>query len=94
MPEQHGKVQGGFAGLAHDPFFWLKQARELDAAAMLIWEAIRHDFEVLSQSPVRATVDLRAVPHANLGGVFWLNAGFALENLFKGIIVQAIPTAS
>jgi hypothetical protein len=76
---------------AHDSFYWLKQARELDTAAMLIWSAIRQDLLTMSQSGVGSMVDQKKVPYANLGGVFWLNAGFALENLFKGLIVQSDP---
>lgn len=84
---------GGFGRRAHEPSYWLQQAKELDTAAMLIWSAIRADLESLSRSSVGTAVSLRDVPHANLGGVFWLNAGLALENLFKGIIIQVDPTS-
>ncbi|MBE3123444.1 MAG: hypothetical protein IMZ65_01420 [Planctomycetes bacterium] len=76
---------------ANDPFFWFKQATELDKAAMLIWAAISRDFAQLSHAEVGTVIDLKQVPHANLGGVFWLNAGLALENLFKGMIVRDQP---
>lgn len=80
---------------AHDPFYWLKQARELDRAAMLIWKSIRNDIERMSQaeSKVGSVFNLEEFPFFNLGGVFWLNAGFALENLLKGIIVQSDPAS-
>ena len=58
---------------------------------MLIWAAVREDLERLSQLEVGAEIRLEQAPHANLGGVFWLNAGFALENLLKGIIVKDKP---
>lgn len=78
-------------GRAHDPFFWRKQAKELDLAAMLIWAAMRRDFEALSGKHVGSTVSLSDVPYVNLGGVFWLNAGLALENLLKAIIIHQEP---
>ncbi len=78
-------------GRAHDPFFWRKQAKDLDFAAMLIWAAIRQDFEALSGKDVGSTVSLCDAPLVNLGGVFWLNAGLALENLLKGIIIRQEP---
>lgn len=84
---------GGFGRRAHEPSYWLKQAKELDTAAMLIWSAICADLESLSRSSVGTAVSLRDVPHVNLGGIFWLNAGLALENLFKGIIVQDDPSS-
>lgn len=76
---------------ANDPFFWFKQATELDKAAMLIWAAIRRDLVQLSHAEVGTVIDLAQVPCANLGGVFWLNAGLALENLFKSMIVRGQP---
>ena len=78
---------------AHDPFAWLKQARELDQAAMLVWTAMREDLARLSGAAVGSTIDLKQAPNANLGGVFWLTAGLALETLLKGIIVQADPAS-
>lgn len=86
-----GTANKAIAGRAHDPFFWLKQAKELDRAAMLIWAAVREDLERISQFEIGAEIRLEQVPHVNLGGVFWLNAGFALENLLKGIIVKDQP---
>ena len=58
---------------------------------MLIWTAMRQDVERLAHSAVGTILELQEVPCANLGGVFWLNAGLALENLFKGIIVRYEP---
>ena len=80
-----------FDQYADDPFFWFKQATELDKAAMLIWVAIRQDLVRLSHAEVGRVIDIKGAPHANLGGVFWLNAGLALENLFKGVIVRGQP---
>jgi hypothetical protein len=60
---------------------------------MLIWNAMREDLVKLSKAAVGSAVDCKQVPYANIGGVFWLNAGFALENLLKGIIVQNDPTS-
>jgi hypothetical protein len=80
-----------FDNRASDPFFWLKQAKELDKAAMLIWGAIRQDLISLSHATVGTLIDLEQAPHANLGGVFWLNAGLALENLLKGVIIRGQP---
>lgn len=71
---------------AGDPFFWLAQAKELDRAAMVIWTAMRKDLVRMSEYEVGTVV--RCV---NLGGVFWLNAGLAIENLLKGIIVNDQP---
>jgi hypothetical protein len=76
----------------HDPRFWLKQAMELDRAAMLLWDAIRADFEKAKQLNVGSELTSREAPFMNLGGVFWLNAGFALENSFKGLILQSQPS--
>lgn len=87
----NGAASAGIALRAHDPFFWLKQAKELDRAAMLIWAAVLQDSEWMSQFEVGAEIRLEQVPHVNLGRVFWLNAGFALENLLKGIIVKDKP---
>jgi len=78
---------------AHDPFFWRKQAEQLDLAAMLLWSAIREDLVKLSNLAVGSEVDSQQVPYAYLSGVFWLNAGLALENLLKGIIVQNDPAS-
>lgn len=75
----------------YDPRFWFKQAKELDRAAMLLWDAIRDDFQKASKVEVGSRLTLTEVPFLNLGGVFWLNAGFALENLFKGLIIQNQP---
>ena len=80
-----------FDNHATDSFFWFKQATELDKAAMLIWAAIRQDFVSLSHAKVGTVIDLKQAPHANLGGVFWLNAGSALETLLKGVIVLDQP---
>jgi len=80
-----------FDNRASDSFFWLKQAKELDKAAMLIWGAIRQDLISLSHATVGALVDAEQTPHANLGGVFWLNAGLALENLLKAVIIRGQP---
>ncbi len=88
---QSGTTSTDLGHPAHEPFFWLKQAAELDRVAMLIWTAMRSDLERMSQSPVGAVLELQEIPYANLGGVFWLNAGLALENLFKGIIIQGNP---
>jgi len=76
---------------ARDPFFWLEQAKQLDRAAMLIWAAIRQDLTRISTSAVGTVLNTDDVPHANLGGVFWLNAGLALENLLKGSIIKSDP---
>ncbi len=78
---------------ANNPYFWLKQARELDQVAMLIWKAIRKDFVTMSQKPIGTTLNEKEIPNSGLGGVFWLNAGSALENLFKGLIVQDDPSS-
>lgn len=79
----------------YDPRFWLKQAKELDRAAMLLWDAISDNLEktLTSRLEVGSELTLAEVPFINLGGVFWLNAGFALENLFKGLIIQNQPDA-
>jgi hypothetical protein len=47
----------------------------------------------MSRKPVGTTLDQKEFPHQSLGGVFWLNAGSALENLLKGIIVQDDPSS-
>ena len=78
---------------AHDPFSWLMQARELDQAAMQIWKAIEEAFAKISRNSVGTTIDQKEAPGSSLGGVFWLNAGFALENLLKGLIVQDDPSS-
>jgi len=80
-----------FSHRAADPFFWFKQATELDSAAMLIWAAIRRDFAQMLHAEIGTVIDLPQVPCANLGGVFWLNAGLALENLLKGMMVRDQP---
>lgn len=72
----------------YDPRYWLKQAMELDRAATLLWDAIRDNLQKASTLEVGSELQLTEVPFINLGGVFWLNAGFALENLFKGLIIQ------
>jgi len=54
---------------------------------------MREDLARLSGAAVGSTIDLKQAPNANLGGVFWLNAGLALENLLKGIIVQDDPAS-
>lgn len=74
-----------------DPFFWLKQAKELDRAAMLIWAGIEADLQGMSKLPVGTTVVQEQFRNGNLGGVFWLNAGLALENVLKGLIVKEQP---
>src|SRR6185312_3753520 len=76
----------------YDPRFWLKQAMELNQAAILLWDAIRADFERARQLEVGFELTSREVPFMNLGGVFWLNAGFALENCLKGLIIQNQPS--
>ena len=76
---------------AHDAFRWLRTAKQLDHAAMLIWSAIQRDFERLQANKSREA-KLDDYPFSGLGGVFWLNGGFALENLFKGIIIQDDPS--
>ena len=96
MPQEEARMtsQGANTRIpnhAADPFFWLAQAKELDKAAMLVWRAIRDDWLRMSRSPAGSVIDLEQVPHARLGGVFWLNAGLALENLFKGIIIKSHP---
>ena len=73
---------------AHNPGYWFKQAKELDRAAMVIWESIRADFMRLSKLHVGSEITAEQAANANLGGVFWLLAGFALENAFKGIIIS------
>ena len=75
----------------YDPRFWLKQAKELDRAASLLWDAIRDNLQKASKVEVGFELTLTEVPFINLGGIFWLNAGFALENLFKGLIIQNQP---
>ena len=75
---------------AEDPFFWLVQAKDLDRAAMLIWSAIRDELVRISQFPVGTVIRVDVSP-VNLGGVFWLNAGMALENLLKGMIIADKP---
>ena len=75
----------------YDPRFWLKQAKELDEAAMLLWHAIQADFLKAKQLEIGSELTSSDVPFMNLGGVFWLNAGFALENGFKGLIIQNHP---
>jgi hypothetical protein len=47
----------------------------------------------MSRKPVGTTLDQKGFPNQSLGGVFWLNAGSALENLLKGIIVQDDPSS-
>jgi hypothetical protein len=47
----------------------------------------------MSRKPVGTTLDQKGFPNQSLGGVFWLNAGSALENLPKGIIVQDDPSS-
>jgi hypothetical protein len=84
---------GNYNQRANDPLFWLKQARELDQAAMLIWTAIREDFLRMSRFAVGTSLDVTEVPSQGLGGVFWLNAGLALENLLKGIVIQDDPSS-
>jgi len=79
---------------AQDAFFWLEQAKRLDAAAMLIWAGIQKDLAAMSKLAPGATVTRDQVPNAYLGGVFWLNAGLALENLLKGIIVKRDPKSA
>lgn len=81
---------GEQATRAEDPFFWFMQAKDLDMAAMLIWSAIRDDMLRISRFPVGTVVNVDASP-SNLGGVFWLNAGMALENLLKGVIIADKP---
>ena len=76
----------------YDPRFWLKQALELNQAAIHLWDAIRADFEKARQFDVGFELNSREVPFMNLGGVFWLNAGFALENSLKGLIIQNQPS--
>lgn len=76
---------------AADPFFWVTQAHQLDKAAMLIWHAIREAWERNRTAPPGSVIDLEQIPNANLSGVFWLNAGLALENLFKGRIIKSRP---
>lgn len=76
----------------YDPRSWLKQAMELDQAAMLLWEAIQADFQKARQLKVGSELTSREVPFMNLGGVFWLNAGLALENIFKGLVIQHQPS--
>ena len=78
-------------GRAQDPYFWLVHAKQLDKAAMLIWAKIRQDLLNMSQLPAGTVIELERVPFADLGGVFWLNAGLALENLLKGIIIGSRP---
>jgi len=78
---------------AHDPFFWLRQAVALDRAAMLIWNAIESDMIKISQLPASSALREDEVPNLYLGEVFWLNAGSALENVLKGIIVQDDPSS-
>jgi hypothetical protein len=92
MPDKYPKLDST-PQYAHDPYRWLKQAKELDRAAMLIWEAIRKDFELMSLAPIGTTLSEAEIPNAGLGDVFWLNAGFALENLLKGLIVQNNPSS-
>ncbi len=75
----------------YDPRFWLKQAKELDRVAMLLWDAISDNLQKASKLEVGSEINLWDVPFINLGGVFWLNAGLALENLFKGLIIQNQP---
>lgn len=75
----------------YDPRFWLKQAKELDRAATLLWDAISYSLQKASKVEVGSELTLTEVPFINLGGVFWLNAGFALENLFKALIIQDQP---
>lgn len=58
---------------------------------MLIWASIKADLERLSCMPVGAQVGREEFPGPGLGDVFWLNAGLALENLLKGLIVQSEP---
>lgn len=77
---------------AQDPFYWLMKARELDQAASLIWKAMREDWQLLSSAPVGAAIGHEHAPSAGLSGVFWLNAGLALENLLKGILIESDPT--
>ncbi len=88
---KYGATKNATNHRAHDPLFWLKQAKELNRSAMLIWAAMLEDLERISKLEVGAVIELEQVPNANLGGVFWLNAGLALENLLKGIIVQDEP---
>jgi hypothetical protein len=64
---------------AHNPGYWFKQAKELDRAAMVIWESIRADFMRLSKLHVGSEITAEQAANANLGGVFWLLAGFALS---------------
>jgi len=58
---------------------------------MLIWAEIKSDLEQLSRMPEGAQVGREQFPYAGLGGVFWLNAGLALENLLKGLAIQYEP---
>lgn len=76
----------------YDPRFWLKQAMELNQAAMLLWDAIRADFQKARRLNVGSELNSSEVPFMNLGGVFWLNAGFALENSLKGLVIQNQPS--
>ena len=71
---------------AHQPEFWFRQAEELDRAAHLVWKSCEKDLIAMSALHVGAKFR-----YVNLGGVFWLNGGLALENLLKGIIIEQAP---
>lgn len=78
----------------HDPRYWFKQAKELDQAAWVIWDAIRVDLTRLSRMEAGSIVPVESAVNANLGGIFWLLAGFALENALKGLIIRNEPDAA
>jgi hypothetical protein len=88
------KLPPEFFELQADPIFWQAKARQLHRAALLLAHQFFDDAQAVSQS-VRAyeSGQLSELPShpVSVMDQFVLLAAFALENLFKGLVLYKEP---
>ncbi len=79
--------------LSGDPIFWKGKANELKCSAIVLADKFFNDCQALKRyvSDHEATGDSNVQLNCSTLSQFMLLSGFALENLFKGLIIYKEP---
>jgi len=74
-----------------DPADWRLAAEKIHRVALLIADRVEADFEKAVAIPTQRFIDEEELLFLNVGHIFWLNAGFAIEDLLKGLAIKKNP---
>lgn len=77
------------AGAARNPVGWLHSAEQLRRAADAVLEHVRRDWQSLPRAFANALAGEQRPP--SVAGQYMMLAGFAIENLAKGLILVSEP---